>query len=339
MQRELSVGPLLNRYGNLNEAGYATELVKEYNRKHIKAPKGRIKEWDYYYVGTPHYGVALTIADNSYMGLLSVTFLDFVKGQETTKSVMLWFTWGKLHLPSTSKSGNVIVNHKDMRIAFMNDGLKRILQCEIPDFSKGTPFSCHIELSNPSKDSMVIATPFPKAKHFYYNQKINCLEGAGWVKVGDSNYDFASSLGVLDWGRGVWTYRNTWYWSSLSVRLGEDFVGFNLGYGFGDTSAASENMLFLNGQATKIDEVRFKIPTNDKGEDDYLSPWTITDSDGLVNLTFEPILDRHSNTSALVIASNQHQVFGKFSGTLNCQEKVIHLKDALGFAEKVMNKW
>ena len=48
MQHKLSNGPLLDEKGNLNEAGYAFSLVKQYQRKDIKARKGRIKEWDYY---------------------------------------------------------------------------------------------------------------------------------------------------------------------------------------------------------------------------------------------------------------------------------------------------
>ena len=31
-------------------------------------------------------------------------------------------------------------------------------------------------------------------------------------------------------------------------------------------------------------------------------------------MKFTPILDRHANTNALIIASNQHQVFGRFDG-------------------------
>ena len=89
------------------------------------------------------------------------------------------------------------------------------------------------------------------------------MKAFGYCIVKGKKYDFDSenSLGTLDWGRGVWTYKNTWYWSSLQTRLddGRTF-GFNLGYGFGDTSAASENMLFLDGAAHKLDKVVFNIP-------------------------------------------------------------------------------
>ncbi len=76
-QHLLSQGPLLDEHGNLSEAGYAFSLVKEYNRKKIKGLKSRIKEWDYYFISDNEYGVALTIDDNSYMGLVSVSVLDF----------------------------------------------------------------------------------------------------------------------------------------------------------------------------------------------------------------------------------------------------------------------
>ena len=146
-------------------------------------------------------------------------------------------------------------------------------------------------------------------------------------------------MAVLDWGRGVWTYKNTWYWSSLSARLDGVPFGFNLGYGFGDVSAASENMLFYGGRAFKLDKVEFYIPQTPDGRDDFLKPWTVADNEGRLNLTFTPALDRASLTSALVIESDQHQVFGYFDGDIRFGDTPLHLSHLLGFAEKVRNKW
>ena len=73
MQTRLtSKAPLLRDDGTLTSAGYATEPVLAYNRKAIHASKLRVKEWDYYYIGNERNGIALTIADNGYMGLLSI---------------------------------------------------------------------------------------------------------------------------------------------------------------------------------------------------------------------------------------------------------------------------
>ena len=70
-QHRFGPGELLNANGDLSEPGYATALLKRYDRSAIKAPRFRIKEWDYYLITNDRFGVALTIDDNSYMGLLS----------------------------------------------------------------------------------------------------------------------------------------------------------------------------------------------------------------------------------------------------------------------------
>ena len=57
-------------------------------------------------------------------------------------------------------------------------------------------------------------------------------------------------------------------------------------------------------------------------------------------MDFSPIIDRKSKTNIGIICSDQHQVFGKFNGTIILDDgsKLI-LKDFIGFAEKVYNKW
>ena len=56
MQKEiLTGGPLLNEKGNLVEAGYSRTMLKEYDRKKIKAGKIKIKEWDYYLIYNKYY--------------------------------------------------------------------------------------------------------------------------------------------------------------------------------------------------------------------------------------------------------------------------------------------
>ena len=78
MQHELTAGELLDDRGHLREAGFARSEVKRYRRSAIGASWFRIKEWDYYCALADDYGVALTVADNGYMGLLSASWLDLV---------------------------------------------------------------------------------------------------------------------------------------------------------------------------------------------------------------------------------------------------------------------
>ena len=341
MQNKLTSGKLLDKQGNLNEAGYATSLVRDYNRDDIKAKAMRIKEWDYYYIGNNDFGIALTIADNSYMRLGSVSVLEFDTKNWKTKSAMGFLSMGKTNLPPSSKVGSVAQSYKKLKLEFVNNGKGRHLIGYMKNFLPKQDFSCDLELFDEPADSMVIATPFDKPKHFYYNQKINCMRVKGMAKVGDKEYDFSKkeSFATLDWGRGVWTYKNTWYWSSLSTSVDDIKFGFNLGYGFGNTSAASENMVFYDGKAYKLDQVVFNIPQDEKGKDDYLSPWTIMDNEGKLKLEFIPILDRHDDTNLLILKSLQHQVYGYFSGIVKVGDKEIVLDKKVGFAEKVTNYW
>ncbi|HRX45537.1 MAG TPA: DUF2804 domain-containing protein [Acholeplasmataceae bacterium] len=338
-QNVLKEGPLLDEQGHLIEAGYATSLVKTYDRTKVKVKGMRIKEWDYYYIGDQHKGIAFTVADNSYMWLTSVTLFDFQKPQEKSKTFMGWLPNGKLKMPSTSQTGDVSFIKRNQHLEFLHENGKRHLRVWIKQFDGNKDLTADLILEKTIKDSMVIATPFEKPKHFYYNQKINLLKATGDVTLGEETIRFDDAYGVLDWGRGVWTYQNTWYWSSLSGVLEGKKVGFNLGYGFGDTSQATENMLFYEDKTYKYEDVIFDIPQKE-GQDDYLSPWKIQSKDLKINLTFTPILDRHSHSNVLIISSNQHQVFGMFSGTFEIGNgKKIHIHDMMGFAEKVMNKW
>ena len=115
--------------------------------------------------------------------------------------------------------------------------------------------------------------------------------------------------------------------------------GFNIGYGFGDTSAASENMLFYNGKAHKLSEVKFQIPSAG-GKDDFMSPWKFSSDDGRFEMDFIPLMDRSAKIDLKLICSDQHQVFGRFSGTAVLDDgQKVEIKDLAGFAEKVRNKW
>ncbi len=341
-QHRFSNGLLLNESGDLNEPGYATSLLKTYDRNSIKASKLRIKEWDYYLITNDRFGIALTIDDNGYMGLLSASVLDFASCTETTVSPMFWFPLGKTGFPPSSVSGDVRKTLKNAAGSFEHTPEGRRLRFRIDRFKDGKPFVCDIVLFDEPRDSMAIATPFSKRGHFYYNQKIIGMRASGFYAIGEERVELdpGNTFGLLDWGRGVWTYKNTWYWSAAQGEIDGHRFGFNLGYGFGNTDAASENMLFYDGVAQKLGRVDFGIPKKADGSDDLLGAWHFTDDSGCLDLKFIPILDRASKTDVLVICSDQHQVFGRFSGNVKLDDgTTISLHDYLGFAEKVFNKW
>jgi hypothetical protein len=282
-----TVQDLLDRNGNIAECGWSRQQLQQYHRSQIRAPKYRIKECDYYLVIGRGFGAAFTLSDDGYVGLQSVSLLDFEKPWEHTETVLDAFPMGKLH--------------------------------------------------QPKMDTMVIATPWDQTGRFYFNQKINCMRAEGWIDYDGRRYCFdpQTDFGTLDWGRGVWTYDNTWLWGSGNCDLNGKPFGFNIGYGFGNTTAATENVLFYDGVVHKLDDVTFHIP-----DDDYLKPWTFTSSDGRFEMEFSPILDRSAKLDYKVILTDQHQVFGRMSGRAILDDGTeLTIKDVLCFAEKVHNKY
>ena len=331
---------MLKADGSLREPGWSKQLYQVYDRNAIKAPKFRIKEWDYYLVISEknNFGVAFTISDDGYIGLQSVSLLDFSKPWEHTETILNAFPMGKLKLPPTSAKGNTVYHDKRLDMEFqVSEGQRRIV-CNFKNFCDGKPFSCDITLQQPEMDTMVIATPWKEKKTaFYYNQKINFMRASGKATFDGKDYVFdpSTDFGTLDWGRGVWTYDNTWYWGSGNMDVDGHSFGFNIGYGFGDTTAASENMLFYDGKCHKLDDVTFNIPKTG-----YMDPWTFTSSDGRFEMEFTPILDRAAKIDVKIIITDQHQVFGRMSGRAILDDgTVIEVKDCLCFAEDVHNKY
>ena len=331
-------GPLLDGRGNLRHPGWSRSLVQQYDRRAIRAAGWRIKEWDYYLVLSDRFAGAFTISDDGYIGLQSVSLLCFDGTPwEHTETVLNAFPMGKLHLPADSSAGDTVYEDKRLQMRFaVRDG-KRHITCRFERFYQGKPFACDILLDQPPMDSMVIATPWDKDRHFYYNQKINCMRASGWMEFDGVRYTFdpSTDFGTLDWGRGVWTYDNTWHWGSGNADLNGNAFGFNIGYGFGNTAAATENVVFYNGRAHKLDDVTFHIPATG-----YMDPWTFTSSDGRFEMEFRPVLDRAAKLDFKLLVSDQHQVFGRMSGRAVLDDgTAVDIKDVMCFAEKVHNRY
>lgn len=337
-------GPLLDEKGRLREPGYALHPPFDYDHGPIAARPWRIKDWDYYLISDDQYAVALTFSDLGYIGLVSAAIMDFESNSSTTASELVVFPMGRMGLPASSDEGDISWENKRCKVSFSHLAGGRRLSFYLRNFADKEDFEAEFFLYDIPRDSMVIVTPWAEnEKAFYYNRKIIGMRAQGGFRRGGfvHELDDEVSFGLLDWGRGVWTYDNTWKWSAAQGVQRGHIVGFNLGYGFGDTSAASENMVFVDGVAHKLGRVRFVIPTSDDGGLSYLEPWRMSDSEGRLNLMFMPALDRSDLIDILhLLVSDQHQVFGRFYGTVVLDDgSKLEVDGLRGFAENVHNRY
>ena len=336
---------LLKDDGTLNVVGYATTPLVEYNKEVIKK-RNRIKEWDYYYIADDRFGLCLTISNLSYATAISVSVIEFYTRGQFNKTSVALFPKNKPILAETSTAGVSMAKTKDADFRFETKNGKRYLtgvyKNYYPENGLNRDLEFEIELSNEPEESMVKVTPFAKKHQFYYNQKINCMTASGKFTYKGKTYVFDErySLATLDWGRGVLPYSSLWYWASMQAKTHEgNYIGFNLGKAFGDNTDATENMIFVNGKAHKVGEVKINI-RREKRKRDYMGTWTFYSDDGKVELMFEPILDRYAPFNALVLAFLPHQVFGKYSGKLILDDgSSLEIDNIPGFAERVVNRW
>ena len=137
MQHRMGEGPLLDARGRLVERGYATSEVRTYDRSAIKAGALRIKEWDYYCILTPRFGLALTVADNGYLGFLGTSWLDLEQKTATNHGAIIPWSMGKMKLPASADSGDISQRKGDLELSFRHEAGGRRLTVNDPAFANG----------------------------------------------------------------------------------------------------------------------------------------------------------------------------------------------------------
>lgn len=344
-QQELTTpSTLLTASGRLAQIGWARQPLLDCNLEAARFypallrpwQRFRVKRWDYYGITTAERFFSVTLADLGYAGQAFVYTIDFASGRYHEETVTIPLSRGVM-LPRNSSEGESRYDNGKVRLSFQAAPESRRLQVQWPDFA-GQPLSADISLQlAPDHESTVVVIPIA-GNRFYYNRKVNCLPAEGWLQIGEQRTEIRPDvcLGNLDWGRGVWEYRSFWVWASASGFLPDGrTLGLNLGFGFGDISAATENTFTLAGRIHKLGQVDFNYdPAN------YRGPWRMQAPDGRLDLEFTPFVERVARTNLLIIASEVHQMFGRYSGRIQTDSgEILHLDGLIGFAEEHHARW
>jgi hypothetical protein len=259
---------------------------------------------------------------------------DFSTGEKIfEESRLLVLPFNRLHMPrNAEQDGRLAYDGNGILLEYRTSGNVRTIDCRWRDVES------HIVLTHRQPDSLVICIPFDENPYdFYYNEKINCMTGSGFIRKGNREWTFdeKNSFGLLDWGRGVWPFHNEWYWSNGAGYIDGKIFGFNFGSGFGNNDTATENIVFYDGRSYKLGRTDFSADTGD-----YMKPWHIRDREGRVDLTLSPSFDRTTATKLLWIDNCTHQVYGCFTGTVVLSpEKTIYVDRLYSFAEHAVNNW
>ena len=333
--------PLLDADGTLLAAGWARRNVFDYDRDRVRR-KLRRKEWDFYQISDGHYMVQLSFANISLGGYASAVLVDLKQGK-TLCSKMAPFLGGKDKYVLPPKGD--VPNHVCMQVG------KSVFETMTLERRRTLRFAMDNVVCNftmdilPQQENITTVLPFKGFPDRYFmTTKQNCLPCEGTFRYGQEEVRLSkdSTFCILDWGRVCTPYSLVWYWGNGSTYLtasdgSRHLFGFEITWGIGDESQATETCVFFDGKAHKFGPVDVKtFPKPDK----YMEPWEFVSQDGHFALTMQPFYDHHSDLNIGVMRMHSHQVHGLWSGTVTLSDgTALEIKDMYAFCEYVENRW
>lgn len=337
--------PLLGNDGTLLAKGWARRNVFEYDRTK-STPNNRKKEWDFYQVSDGRFMVQLSFANISIGGYVAAKLVD-LRNKKVIVDAMSLFLGGKKYVPNPK--GDVPNNFKakigGAEFEFDTGETERTLYFKMNSKGKDVVCKFHMDIME-GLENITTVLPFEgfPTKYFMTTKQM-CMPCSGTFEYGDEIYKFSKedTFASLDWGRVNTPYKMVWYWGSGSTYLVDEngekhLFGFEITWGIGDESNATETCLFYDGKAHKFGAIDVEtFPKPDK----YMQPWKFISEDGRFNLTMEPFYDHHSDLNVANLARmHSHQVHGLWNGDVTLDDGTkLEIKDMYAFCEYVENKW
>lgn len=334
--------PLLNEDGTVRAKGWSRRCIVEYNRERIpKRLRIRRKEWDFYQVCDGELMLQINFANISIGAAATCATVNLRTGERHDFASIVAGTKNRFELASKTADdvSKFVFERGDAYLRF--EIKEDCRELEFRGRNGRETINARITARHIANgESITIVTPFAKPDRFFLTTKLNCMPAEGHVRINDFSYDYDASktYAVLDWGRGVWPYKNYWYWGNGSTEINGKPFGFEITWGIGDESNATETCLFYDGKAHKIGAVGLEAPPKIQG---YMKPWKFASDDGRLNLTMTPFFDNETGAIVLgLLGMKCHQVHGLFNGTATLDDgSVLEIKDMYAFCEYVENRW
>jgi len=330
--------PLLADDGTLSAWGWSRHPLMVYNKENLSsAQKKRLKEWDFYNVYNKDYCFEITMANISWMVLITVS-LDDYKNNESFSNMSIVLNTDLLDL-ETNPYEDIIYEYGRVSNAFTyEDGIKTLKF----DFAKsiifGPEITGEIKIQDSKEDdSLATAAPFKEEGSFFYTDKVFAKKASGSVFIKGKEYKFSNedSYAVLDWGRGVWPKEFEWGWAVASGEVDGKVLGFNFGWGEEDASRFTCSAIVYGGVLHKMGKITWEY-----NKDDIMQPWHFVSDDGRFDITMVCDNDHSKNIDLGFYYMKTIQPRGKFYGKVVLDDgKVLDVNGIQGFAEHCFQKW
>ncbi|GHU85482.1 hypothetical protein FACS189473_4500 [Spirochaetia bacterium] len=326
---------VLDDLGRPVNFGWARSPLFEFNSQLISGPVGRVTAADRYMLLSPTHMITLEVLDGGYLGYIGVSIISLKDKKRSTQAYTIPFPLGGLALPDRSDRGSVRYKRNKRLLEFTAmEGGARIIRVDFPKFGHHRYLRGEVVLSPlPNAESLVTHQPWLNEKGaFILFRRSPWYVAEGVMQFGTAELIFTrgNGWGIFDWNRGSRPRSDTRFWASACGMVGEDKIGFTVGYGTADADMGTENAFFVNGRLHKLDQVTFHInPAN------WMESWRFTSNDNRLEMTFVPLQERVERSRILFHSRRRRQVFGSFSGRVILDDgSTLEFRDISGMAER-----
>lgn len=330
--------PLLDASGKLTQAGWARRPHWQFRAKAVKTAPANLRQWDFFTVMDQRAALSLTLANLRFGGFASAELLD-LESRRHSLNIRPFRKLQALQLSAAAGESAVWRGRDGEHVLYERDESGMTLDFCLRAKAILPDMHGKLRLHWPrQQESLSCVFPFTEQPGgFFYECKAPAIAAEGTVVIDHKRYDFIAgeAFAVMDWGRGVWPNKVFWRWGAVTFKCDGRVLGLNLGDGFGDTSAAGENIVIVDGRAHKLGPIDWRLDRKN-----YLAPWRLDSPDGRALLQFTPVYDQHSNLNLLVKSIRAHRVWGRFAGRVRLDDgSDVQLPPSMGFAEEVWIKW
>jgi hypothetical protein len=315
------------------------------HRANLLGQAGRNKRWDYWAVLAGDVVVSSVYSDVDHFGLADVWWVDLLTGETGGKAIVAPPGAG-IALPERPGTAPLHVERDSLTLDITDDDAGTRLRA---DWTEADGRAGHLDVlvALPAgHESLNVVIPWSETV-FNFTSKHQARPAHGELVVGDRRWAIGTddagnatpatdAWGVLDVGRGRWPSEIVWNWGGGAGRAGDHVVGLQFGAKWTAGTGFTENGLIVDGRLSKLGaELTWTYDW-----DEPMAPWRVVDPGGQLDVVLTPRFDKHTSVGSGDFASETHQVFGTWSGTLTTDDGVTVAFDALqGFAEEARQHW
>lgn len=307
---------------NIADFDYHTQMDKPHRRW---AKYFHYKQFQFVCLTTPHYLIAIAIADIRY---LSSAFCYIYDNHKQSLKEQRWLR------PINWDSQTCLSPYQGLSQIAAGQLSFNIHQGKWQVKAHCKSFNLDIHLASQS-DSLPLSLCTPTGySGWTYTQKHNGLTVDGSLEVDGEIIDLSQALASYDFSGGYMRRETSWRWASLNTNIQGNIIGLNLAAGVNETGN-NENALWINGQRQLLSPILFDFKRQQAQQ-----AWHIHSTDGRIELNFTPLNQRSEKLNLWLLKSNFRQFIGHFDGFIVDEAGQKHtITQALGLTEDHYAKW